>query len=210
MRSRRVVLIERARGVICDYRASLGRVPTADEFPFRSRTGANRPITRIQAHRILKRLYQEFGIDATRVSKHSLRKTFVRAVYDASGHGLVRTQRIVLHDSPLTTARHLESTQSELDEIFLGLGADAGRRRPTLPSARFMSTTQAVARAPSARRERYTYIGPFGLRFPAGLQAQYAKGSRKRFTAAMRNAADTRANNTCSGVTTPEKSASQL
>lgn len=125
VRSRRVVLNERARGVIRDYIASLGYVPPADQFLFRSRSGANRPISRTQAHRILKDLCEDCGIDATRISTHSLRKSFVRAVYDASGHDLVRTQRIVQHRSPLTTARYLESTQSELDELVLGLGAPA-------------------------------------------------------------------------------------
>lgn len=125
VRSRRVVLNERARGVIRDYIASLGCVPPADQVLFRSRSGANRPISRTQAHRMLKDLCHDCGIDATRISTHSLRKSFVRAVYDASGHDLVRTQRIVQHRSPLTTARYLESTQSELDELVLGLGATA-------------------------------------------------------------------------------------
>jgi len=125
VRSRRVVLNERARGVICDYIASLGCVPPADQYLFRSRSGANRPISRTQAHRVLKDLCRECGIDATRISTHSLRKSFVRAVYDASGHDLVRTQRIVMHASPITTARYLENTQSELDDLVLGLGAPA-------------------------------------------------------------------------------------
>lgn len=125
VRSRRVVLNERARGVIRDYIASLDRVPTTDQFLFQSRSGANRPISRTQAHRIIKGICRDCGIDATRVSTHSLRKSFVRAVYDASGHDLVRTQRIVQHASPLTTARYLESTQSELDDLVLGLGAPA-------------------------------------------------------------------------------------
>lgn len=135
VRSRRVVLNERARGVIRDYIASLGTIPSAEQFLFRSRTGANRPISRTQAHRLLKNLCRECGIDATRISTHSLRKSFVRAVYDASGHDLVRTQRIVMHASPLTTARYLESTQTELDELVLGLGTLAPATAAALPLA---------------------------------------------------------------------------
>ncbi len=130
VRSRRVVLNERARGAIRDYLASLDEVPTPDQFLFRSRHGANRPIDRTQAHRILKKLCCVCGIDATRISTHSLRKFFVRAVYDASGHDLIRTQRIIQHASPLTTARYLESTQSELDELVLGLCAPLPVRTP--------------------------------------------------------------------------------
>jgi site-specific recombinase XerD len=120
-----VVLTERARGVIRDYLASLDRVPPEDQFLFQSRKGPNRPISRTQAHLILKGICWDCGIDATRISTHSLRKSFVRAVYDASGHDLVGTQKIVMHASPLTTASYLESTQTELDDLVLGLGAPA-------------------------------------------------------------------------------------
>jgi hypothetical protein len=44
-------------------------------------------------------------------------------VYDASGHDLIRTQRLVGHSSPEITSHYLESTQSELDELVMGLGA---------------------------------------------------------------------------------------
>lgn len=125
IRSRRVVLNDRARGVIRDYFASLGRVPAADEYLFRSRIGANRPITRVQAHRILKDLCRECGIDERRVSTHSLRKAFVMNIYNNSGHDLIKTQRIVQHASPLVTARYIESTQSELDDLVLGLATPA-------------------------------------------------------------------------------------
>jgi integrase len=125
VRSRRVVLNERARGVIRDYIASLDQVLPADQFFFQSRSGANRPISRTQAHRILKGLCRECGIDAGRISTHSLRKSFVRAVYDASGHDLVRTMKIVQYASPITTARYLENTQTELDDLVLGLCAPA-------------------------------------------------------------------------------------
>lgn len=43
----------------------------------------------------------------------------------ASQHDLIRTQRMVGHSSPVVTARYLESTQSELDELVLGLGLAA-------------------------------------------------------------------------------------
>jgi integrase len=135
VRNRRVVLNERARGVIRDYLASLGQIPPTDQFLFQSRVGENRAITRTQVHRILKALCRDCGIDSTRISSHSLRKFFVRAVYDASGHDLVRTQRIVQHSSPLTTARYLESTQSELDNLVLGIGASALVPAPFPPLA---------------------------------------------------------------------------
>jgi len=121
VRNRRTVLNERARGAVREYLSSLDYVPMPGEFLFQSREGGNRPVHRVQAHRIWKRLCRACGIDVARVSTHSLRKIFVGAVYEASGHDLIRTERIVGHSSPVITARYLESTQSELDGLVLGL-----------------------------------------------------------------------------------------
>jgi integrase len=128
VRSRRVVLNERARQAIRDYLASLGRVPLPDEYLFRSRQGGNQPLHRAQAHDILKAACRACGIDATRISTHSLRKTFARAVYDASGHDIILAQRLLGHSSPIVTGHYLESTQDELDNLVLGLSA--GPRHP--------------------------------------------------------------------------------
>lgn len=123
IRSRRVALNEQAREAIRICIASLNRIPAPDEFLFLSREGGNRPTDRTQAHRILKSLGRDCGIEAARVSTHSPRKMFVRSVYDASKHDLIRAQRIVDHSSPVITARYFESTQSELDDVVLGDGA---------------------------------------------------------------------------------------
>lgn len=121
VRNRRVVLNETARGAIADYIATLGRVPLPEERLFRSREGANQAVSRSQVHRILRRACSDLGLNTERVSSHSLRKSFARAVFDATGHDLVRTQRIIGHSSPLVTAQYLENTTQELDEVVLGL-----------------------------------------------------------------------------------------
>ena len=136
--SRRVVLNQRARGAVRDYIASLDRIPSATDFLFQSREGENRPLHRSQAHRILKTLCRACGIDTSRISTHSLRKTFVRAVYDASHCDLIKTQRIVGHASPLITARYLETTQSDLDDLVLGIAQ---------PVSTFPSPAPALQRA---------------------------------------------------------------
>jgi len=132
VQSRRVVLNGRARGAIRDYLGALGRVPLPQECLFLSREGENRAIDRRQAHRLLKGLCRTCGINETRVSTHSLRKTFVRAIYDASKRDLVLTQRILGHSSPVLTSRYLESTQSELDDLVLGLAASTPATFPAL------------------------------------------------------------------------------
>jgi integrase len=149
IKSRRVVLNEKARAAIRDYIDSLGYVPIPDEFLFRSREGGNRPLHRSQAHRILVQACEQCGIDTTRISTHSLRKTFVRAVCDASGHDIIRTMKVVQHSSPVITARYLESTQSELDDVVLGLPSPGSCVRPG-PRPRLMSScrSQQHPRAP--------------------------------------------------------------
>jgi hypothetical protein len=49
--------------------------------------------------------------------------TFVRRVYDASGHDIIRTMKVAQHSSPVITARYLEKTEIELDDLVLGLAA---------------------------------------------------------------------------------------
>ncbi len=134
VRSRRVALNERARAAIADYFSA--SVPVREAPVFISAKGFNQSIRRCQAHHILKAITRETGIDASRVGCHSARKTFARAVHEASGHDLIKTQRILGHASPLTTARYLETTQEELDEIVLRFDptatVGAGERTPRI------------------------------------------------------------------------------
>lgn len=145
IRSRRVVLNERARGAIRDYLASLDYIPVPEEFLFKSREGGNRPLHRAQAHRILKRAGEDCGLDVTRISTHSLRKSFVRAVYDASGHDLIRTQRIVGHNSPIVTARYLETTDTELDDLVLSISSRPAPAPTSAPATTATPETRAAA-----------------------------------------------------------------
>jgi integrase len=61
IKSRRVVLNEKARGAIRDYLDSLDYVPRSGEYLFKSREGGNRPLHRSQAHRILVQACEECG-----------------------------------------------------------------------------------------------------------------------------------------------------
>jgi len=133
IRSRRVPLTERVRGAVADYLSSLGTVPHGPVF--RSRIGDNRPITRGQAHRQLKRLARELGFDAARVGCHSARKTFAVQIHRAAGFDLIKTQRILGHSSPLTTASYLDTCRDDLDALVLSLDppetpAAGATRRP--------------------------------------------------------------------------------
>jgi integrase len=119
VRSRRVPLTERVRGALADLMGQLGTIPTGPVF--RSRVGDGQPITRGQAHRWLKRLAREIGLDGGRIGTHSARKLFAVQVHRASGGDLIKTQRVLGHSSPITTGKYLETSQDELDALVLSL-----------------------------------------------------------------------------------------
>ena len=123
VRGRRVPLAEPARAAIRDFLTTLGLNPPPERHLFTTSRSGDRPLHRAQAHRILVGITEACGFDATRISTHALRKTFVARVWRASGRDLIKTQRIVGHSSPLTTARYLETDQHELDDLVRSLAA---------------------------------------------------------------------------------------
>lgn len=125
VRGRRVPLGEPVRRAIrdcLDDLASKGPLdPTAALF--RTCRSGSKPMNRSQAFRILVASAEECGIDSTRVSTHSGRKTFAARVYSATGKDLIATQRLMGHSSPMTTARYLETSAAHLDSVVLALCA---------------------------------------------------------------------------------------
>ena len=111
-------LTDRVRGAVADLLGSLGAMPQGPVF--RSRVGEGRAITRVQAHRLLKGLAQELGLDCERLALHSARKTFALSIWRRSGFNLVQVQRILGHSSPLVSALYLDTSRDELDALVLG------------------------------------------------------------------------------------------
>lgn len=117
---------------ICDELAALladylSCFQTKDLFPdavlFPSRKGRNKPISSGQAWRILKKAAADAGLDTTRISTHTLRKSFARDVYDASGHDLHATQLLLGHRNISTTVQYLDADRDRLAALVRGLGA---------------------------------------------------------------------------------------
>ena len=122
IKSRRVPLSEPVRVAVRDYLQSIGTADASLAI-FRTCKSGGRPMNRSQAFRIMVGVAEECGFDTTRISNHTGRKTFVGRVYRATGNDLIATQRIVAHQSPMTTARYLETDASTLDQVVLGLCA---------------------------------------------------------------------------------------
>jgi len=93
-----------------------GQIPAPCDFLFPSRKGSG-PITRVQAYRILKTAAGR-GSDPTRVSTHSMRKTFAHSIYNLSVHDLLLTQRALGHRSIATTTKYLETTPESVRAVI--------------------------------------------------------------------------------------------
>jgi len=78
-------------------------------------------ITRCQANNILKELAELAGVDTTRVSSHSFRKTFAKGIYLASGRDLTKVQYALGHSSITITIKYLMFAISEIDSLVEGL-----------------------------------------------------------------------------------------
>lgn len=122
VRSRRVPLGEGVRKALAAHLVVIGVDDPAHPLFGTSRSNGT-GMDRSQAFRTLVNACAACGIDAARISTHSMRKTFARRVYEASGHDLIRTQRALGHSSPVTTARYLETDSAALDRLILDIAA---------------------------------------------------------------------------------------
>lgn len=85
-----------------------------EEYLFKSRKG-NKPITRVQAYRILNKVAAKLGIDE--VGSHTLRKTFSYFHYQQY-KDIAILQSILNHSSPSVTLRYIGINQDINDETI--------------------------------------------------------------------------------------------
>ncbi len=87
--------------VISDYVKGMNE----DDYLFQSRKGDNKPISRIQAYRILKNATKKAGIDV-QIGTHTLRKTFGYHHYQQY-KDIALLQSILNHSSPKITLDYI-------------------------------------------------------------------------------------------------------
>lgn len=85
---------------------------SSDEYLFASKKG-NKPITRIQAYRIINNACQEAGI-TTHIGTHTLRKTFGYHFYKEK-KDIALLQCIFNHSAPSVTLRYIGINQDIID-----------------------------------------------------------------------------------------------
>ena len=83
-----------------------------DEWLFKSKKG-NRPITRVQAYRVISRACEKAGI-TTKIGTHTLRKTFGYHFYQEK-KDIALLQTIFNHSTPTVTLRYIGINQDMID-----------------------------------------------------------------------------------------------
>jgi integrase len=91
---------------------------TAWTFVFHSRKEGNRPISEVQAWRILYEAVTTNELTG-KVGTHAMRKTFANRVYHQPNHDLVKTQRAMGHKNINSIVAYLSFVEDEIDQAIL-------------------------------------------------------------------------------------------
>jgi len=90
-----------------------------DRYLFPSKKGYNKPISRVQAYRILNKACKLAGLNE-RIGTHSMRKTFGYHAYKM-GMDLSVIQKLLNHSSPAITLNYIGITRDDLDNVYISL-----------------------------------------------------------------------------------------
>lgn len=93
-----------------------------DNYLFISNKGVNKPITRVQAWRIVEKLAEEVKVDYP-IGCHSLRKCFARTYYEQTGD-LIGLSEMLNHSSPVVTLRYIcwdnDTKNKRREDFYIG------------------------------------------------------------------------------------------
>ncbi len=122
LQSRTVILHPKAKLAVQVWLDSMTKSidVSPEHYLFKSRKGQNRPISRIQALRILKEAFDSCEMTG-KLGTHSMRKTFANNVHEKLDRDLVKTQRALGQKNITTTIRYLSFRDAEIDEAILSL-----------------------------------------------------------------------------------------
>lgn len=90
-----------------------------NDYIFKSRQGANRPISRQRAYQVLNNAIDRAGLKdkVGTIGTHSLRKTFGYILYQQN-YDLARLQKILGHSSQKVTLRYIGIEDEEIAEAY--------------------------------------------------------------------------------------------
>lgn len=87
------------------------------EYLFKSQKGDNKPITTVQAYRIINNAATKVGLKE--IGTHTMRKTFGYFFYKQY-KDVAKLQKILNHSSPSITLIYIGIDQDEIDESYAG------------------------------------------------------------------------------------------
>lgn len=96
---------------IAEYIAKRGY--SDEDYLIQSRKGTNKPLSRIQAYRILNECAE--GTSISEIGTHTMRKTFGYWHYKQF-HDVATLQKLFNHSSPSITLRYIGITDEEIDK----------------------------------------------------------------------------------------------
>lgn len=141
--SRTIPLNSRAREALCAHLAQAYCSPNGPLFPSRNAAGL-RPLCRRQAIRIIRKIFLDAGLDPHRVwSGHSLRKRFVRAIFDQTGSINIARQAAG-HRWITTTQLYLGLEEEEAHMAIQQLGESPTSDAATAIQESVNSTSETV------------------------------------------------------------------
>jgi integrase len=90
----------------------------ADTYVFKSHKDTNRPITRVQAWRILQAAYEANELTG-KLGTHAMRKTFANRVYELLKYDMLKTQHAMGHANIQSTIAYLSFREEEITAAIL-------------------------------------------------------------------------------------------
>lgn len=98
---------------------------TGDALLFPQARGEDpKPISRVYAWKVLKKVALAAGVWGGVVGLHSTRKSYAHKLYAATGRDLVATAKGLGHTSVLSTAAYLQVGQAQVDRVARSLKFD--------------------------------------------------------------------------------------
>jgi integrase len=119
---RTVPLHPDAKTALATWLLALRQQPgvTPQTYVFRSRKGGNRPISPVQAWRILREACDTNALTG-KLSTHCMRNTFANKVYQQLGYDLIRTKRALGHENIRNTERYLSFAENDIAAAILAI-----------------------------------------------------------------------------------------
>lgn len=120
--SRTVALHPKAKRALVAWINQLakGNILTAGDFVFRSRKGANHPISRGQYHKILKEAVLVNELSG-KLATHAMRKTFANAMRKAFGGDIFKIQKAMGHKNINSTVAYLSFNEEDIKKAIMGM-----------------------------------------------------------------------------------------